>query len=241
MKKLYNLHKALFEGEAEEYLFPFRDEWYPTKLEWKAMINNLNNHSKLDNIFKRMMDQDKVVRYFFVARAIEWPNFEEYFNTVLYEKMRRLGLHVDEIDLIVNENVPIPDPVVHMLNDYEKYDKLGGISLRHQDLGVFADDQILFKALGKLNNAKEYTFMRLPLDYSKVVDNIRIIKIEFNNGSLAYVRIDKVGANCYHFKTRDGERRNAKGDSLGTQVDLYLGTYDRHGGIVDDDYTINWL
>ena len=91
---LYNLYKILFEGE--EFQFHFKDEWIPTNKDWEHMILLLDKHSSLDKIFKKLFldidNADKVVRYYLIAKALNWPNLDEYLSKTLHDRFRKMGL-----------------------------------------------------------------------------------------------------------------------------------------------------
>jgi len=106
-----NLYKILFEGEniEDEELIYFKDEWYPTKEDWYTMIINMNRHAALHNIFNKISDIDKVVRCYIAAKMIGYPKLKDYEYNLFHGKKWKHWLLWDEIELIQNENVSIPD------------------------------------------------------------------------------------------------------------------------------------
>ena len=132
-----NLYKILFEGEniEDEELIRFKDEWYPTNEDWHTMIMNMNNHAALHSIFNKISDIDKVVRCYIAANMIGYPKLKDYEYNLFHGKKWKNWLLWDEIELIQNENVPIPEEYQELINDLTEYDITGGVALRNQDLG----------------------------------------------------------------------------------------------------------
>lgn len=132
-----NLYKILFEGENIEdtELIHFKDEWYPRNEDWHTMIMNMNNHAPLHSIFNKISDIDKVVRCYIAANMIGYPKLKDYEYNLFHGKKWKNWLLWDEIELIQNENVPIPEEYQELINDLTEYDITGGVALRNQDLG----------------------------------------------------------------------------------------------------------
>lgn len=225
-----------------EELPHFKDEWYPTIKDWNIMIKNMNNHSALYNIFNKIKDVNKLVRYYLIAKALYWPGIDDYYENNIYQQFLHFDLTFDEIHLIENENSIglIPEEINDLLQNLEEYDKLGGVALRNQDLGVFVDNQILFKSLSDIHDIQDIKFMRLPIDYENYHKNIRIIEINFLNGSKSYFKITELNKNCYHLKTYHSEMRNISKSNLYSRIYILLHEY-TSDKIVDGEYTPNWL
>lgn len=199
-----NLYEILFEGEniEDEELIHFKDEWYPTKEDWYTMIMNMNQYASLHNIFNKMADINKVVRCYIVAKMIEYPKLKNYEYDLFHGKKWRHWLLWDEIELIQNENVPIPDEFQELIDDLTKYDKIGGVALRNQDLGELVQFKTVFDALKRFNGEiKDITFSKIKYDRGDSHPNSRVVTINFNNGSRVYVRISVLAANMLTFKT----------------------------------------
>jgi hypothetical protein len=132
-----NLYKILFEGEniEGEEIIRFKDEWYPTNDDWHTMIMNMNNHASLHNIFNKITNIDKVVRCYVAANMLGYPKLKDYEYNLFHGKKWKNWLLWDEIELIQNENVPIPEEYQELIDDLTEYDITGGIALRNQDLG----------------------------------------------------------------------------------------------------------
>ena len=144
-----NLYKILFEGEniEDEELIRFKDEWYPTNEDWHTMIMNMNNHAPLHSIFNKISDIDKVVRCYIAANMIGYPKLKDYEYNLFHGKKWKNWLLWDEIELIQNENVPIPEEYQELINDLTEYDITGGVALRNQDLGELVQFKTIFDAI----------------------------------------------------------------------------------------------
>jgi oligoendopeptidase F len=63
------------------------------------------------------------------------PKLKDYEYNLFHGKKWKNWLLWDEIELIQNENVPIPEEYQELIDDLTEYDITGGIALRNQDLG----------------------------------------------------------------------------------------------------------
>lgn len=224
--KLYNLYKTLYEDEE---LYFFRDEWYPTNQDWYAMIMNLNKHANFDNIFKKVsvFNIEKMIRCYEVARAIGWPNIEKYNAEIRKKFMHNGGIRYDEFELIDNEFIEIPKDWEELILDLEQNDKLGGVAMRHQDMGEFSEDAIIFKTIEKYlqYEIKSIKFYRIHLDNGNFHPNQRIVKFNLKNGSIAYFKIKRWNSNSYDLKGCDSESRNITASRFQTDFQIYLNPY----------------
>lgn len=231
---LYNLYKILFEGE--EFQFHFKDEWIPTNKDWEHMILLLDKHSSLDKIFKKLfLDIDnvnKVVRYYLIAKALNWPKLDEYLSSTLHERFRKMGLFYDEIEIVENENVSIPEIWQTLIDDLEEYNVMGGVSLRNQDLGDFGDDFNLFYALSKIEGIKKIEFKKVYRDIG-FYKNVRYLKIYFNNGCIAFVKLTRESMNKHAAKCTDSLSRENL-DRYGLQAYLEINLSPYQDGLVSD-------
>ena len=238
-----NLYKILFESEniEDEELIHFKDEWYPTKKDWYTMIMNMNQHAALHNIFNKISDIDKVVRCYIAAKMIGYPKLKDYEYNLFHGKKWNHWLLWDEIELIQNENVPIPDEFQELIDDLTKYDKIGGIALRNQDLGELTNFKTVFDAIGRFNGEiKDITFSKIKYDRANFHPNSRVVTINFNNGSKVYVRISVFDANSLSFKTWDREERNINKARFLTTFEVALYPYIENV-IVDSDFRFEYV
>lgn len=230
---LYNLYKILFEGEE----FHFKNEWLPRNIDWEHMILLLDKHASLDKIFKKLfLDIDnvnKVVRYYLIAKALNWPNLDEYLSKTLHERFRRMGLFYDEIEIVENENIPIPEIWQTLIDDLEKCNVMGGVALRNQDLGNFGDDSDLFYALNKISGIKKFEFNRVYRDIGNFYKNVRYLKIYFDNGCIAFVKVTRGSANKHAVKCTDSMSRENL-DRYGLQAYLEINLAPYQDGIISD-------
>lgn len=238
-----NLYKILFEGEniEDEELIHFKDEWYPTKEDWHTMIMNMNQHAALHNIFNKISDIDKVVRCYIAARMIEYPKLDKYEYNLFHGKKWKFWLTWDEIELIQNENVPIPEEYQELINDLTEYDITGGVALRNQDLGELTDFKTVFDAINRFKDKiKDITFSKITYDSGNFHPNSRVVTINFNNGSRVYVRISVYAANRLTFKTHDRGERSINKYRFMTTFELALYPYIENV-IVDPDYVFEYV
>ena len=238
-----NLYKILFEGEntEDEELIYFKDEWYPTNEDWYTMIMNMNQHASLHNIFNKISNIDKVVRCYIAAKMIGYPKLKDYEYNLFHGKKWKHWLLWDEIELIQNENVPIPEDFQELINDLTKYDITGGVALRNQDLGELVQFKTIFDAIGRFNSEiKDITFSKIKYDRGNFHPNARVATINFNNGSRVYVRISVLSANMLSFKTQDREEKNINKAKFLTTFELALYPYIENV-IVDHDYIFEYV
>lgn len=238
-----NLYKILFESEniEDEELIHFKDEWYPTKEDWYTMIMNMNQHAALHNIFNKISDIDKVVRCYIAAKMIGYPKLNDYEYNLFHGKKWKHWLTWDEIELIQNENVPIPDEFQELIDDLTKYDKIGGVALRNQDLGELTNFKTVFDAIGRFNGEiKDITFSKIKYDRGDFHPNSRVVTINFNNGSKVYVRISVFAANSLTFKTWDREERNINKARFLTTFEVALYPYIENV-IIDPEYRFEYV
>lgn len=238
-----NLYKILFEGEniEDEELIHFKDEWYPTKEDWYTMIMNMNQHASLHNIFNKISDINKVVRCYIAAKMIEYPKLKDYEYNLFHGKKWKNWLLWDEIELIQNENVPIPEDYQELINDLTEYDITGGVALRNQDLGDLVDFKTIFDAIDRFKSEiKNITFSKIKYDRGDFHPNSRVVTINFNNGSKVYVRISVFSANSLTFKTWDREERSISKYRFMTTFELTLYPYIENV-IVDPDFRFEYV
>lgn len=233
---LYNLYKILFEGE--EFQFHFKDKWIPTHKDWEHMILLLDKHSSLDKIFKKLFldidNADKVVRYYLIAKALNWPNLDEYLSKTLHDRFRKMGLFYDEIKIVENENILIPEIWQTLIDDLEESNVMGGISLRNQDLGDFGDDSDLFYALSKIEGISKIEFNRVYRDTGNYYKNVRYLKIYFNNGCIAFVKLIRESMNKHYAKCTDSlSRENLDRYGLQSYLEINLAPY--QDGLISDN------
>lgn len=237
--KLYNLYKILFENEEEfDFSIHFLDEWTPTANDWQTMIMNMNNHSDLHRIFVKLGTAEKIVRYYLVAKAINYPKIHEYFDSYIRKRLKGWLLY-DELELIQNENIVIPNEFQELIDDLKQYDKIGGVALSEYDLGELANDKDLFYALKYLQDLKEISFQKSPHDYGNYYPNIRIAKLEFMNGSIAYMKIAR-WSNSHNMKTREYDRSQLNKYKLSTAIQIAMAPYEDNV-IIDPEHTPNYL
>lgn len=223
-----NLYKILFESEniEDEELIHFKNEWYPTNEDWYTMIMNMNKFASLHNIFNKISDIDKVVRCYIAAKMIGYPKLKDYEYLLFHGKKWKDWLLWDEIELIQNEIVPIPEQFQDLIDDLTKYDKFSGIALRNQDLGELVQFKTIFDAINKFNGEiKDITFNKIKYDRGDFHPNARVATINFNNGSRVYVRISVFAANMLSFKTWDRSERNINKARFLTTFELALYPY----------------
>ena len=238
-----NLYKILFEGEniEDEELIRFKDEWYPTNEDWHTMIMNMNNHASLHSIFNKISDIDKVVRCYIVANMIGYPKLKDYEYNLFHGKKWKNWLLWDEIELIQNENVPIPEEYQELINDLTEYDITGGVALRNQDLGELVQFKTIFDAIDMFRDKiKDITFSKIKYDRGDFHPNSRVITINFNNGSKVYVRISVFAANSLSFKTWDREVRNINKARFLTTFEVALYPYIENV-IIDPEYRFEYV
>lgn len=238
-----NLYKILFEGENIEdtELIHFKDEWYPTNEDWHTMIMNMNNHAALHSIFNKISDIDKVVRCYIAANMIGYPKLKDYEYNLFHGKKWKNWLLWDEIELIQNENVPIPEEYQELINDLTEYDITGGVALRNQDLGELVQFKTIFDAIDMFRDKiKDITFSKIKYDRGDFHPNSRVATINFNNGSRIYVRITVFGPNKLSFKTYDIEERSVDKHRYMTSFTLALWPYIENV-IVDPDYKFEYV
>ena len=238
-----NLYKILFEGEniEDEELIRFKDEWYPTNDDWHTMIMNMNNHASLHSIFNKISDIDKVVRCYIVANMIGYPKLKDYEYNLFHGKKWKNWLLWDEIELIQNENVPIPEEYQELINDLTEYDITGGVALRNQDLGELVQFKTIFDAIDMFRDKiKDITFSKIKFDSGNFHPNSRVATINFNNGSRIYVRITVFGPNKLSFKTYDREERSVVKHRYMTAFTLELWPYIENV-IVDPIYKFEYV
>ena len=238
-----NLYKILFEGEniEGEEIIRFKDEWYPTNDDWHTMIMNMNNHASLHNIFNKITNIDKVVRCYVAANMLGYPKLKDYEYNLFHGKKWKNWLLWDEIELIQNENVPIPEEYQELINDLTEYDITGGVALRNQDLGELVQFKTIFDAIDRFKDKiKDITFRKIKYDRGNFHPNSRVITINFNNGSRVYVRISVYAANRLSFKTWDREERSINKCMFITAFELALYPYVENV-IVDPVYTFEYV
>ena len=238
-----NLYKILFEGEniEDEELIRFKDEWYPTNDDWHTMIMNMNNHASLHSIFNKISDIDKVVRCYIVANMIGYPKLKDYEYNLFHGKKWKNWLLWDEIELIQNENIPIPEEYQELINDLTEYDITGGVALRNQDLGELVQFKTIFDAIDMFRDKiKDITFSKIKFDSGNFHPNSRVATINFNNGSRIYVRITVFGPNKLSFKTYDREERSVVKHRYMTAFTLELWPYIENV-IVDPIYKFEYV
>lgn len=239
--KLYNLHKILFENNSGEEFY-FKDEWIPTDKDWETMIMNMNNHSNLDNIFRKTstFNVDKMVRCYLVAKVLGWPKLERYHET-MRRRLKDAGIFYDEFEIIDNQFIDLPEVWKELILDLEQYDKLGGVALRHQDMGELCDDNVLFNAFKYIDkHINTIQFSKISLDRGDFHPNQRIIKINFRNGSIAYIKVVRWSANDHSLKTRDYFDNNIKKSRFSTLFQIYLNRYINEV-IIDPTWTPEYL
>ena len=220
--KMFNLYKKLFEGKDEE-LFYFKDEWMPTDRDWNAMIMYMNKHSNLDKIFRiTTLNVDQMVRRYLVAKVIGWPKLKDY-ESKLWAKFKSAGIFYDEFEIINNQFIELPEIWKDFILDLEQYDKLGGVALRHEYMDYLADDIVLFNAFKYIENSVESIHFS-SLGYADV-PNEKVIKINFRNGSIAYVRVARWNANCHLLKTNESTHNNLGNDRFATLLQIEMAPY----------------
>lgn len=238
-----NLYKILFEGEniESEEIIRFKDEWYPTNDDWHTMIMNMNKHASLHNIFNKINDINKVVRCYVAANMLVYPKLKDYEYLLFHGKKWKNWLLWDEIELIQNENVPIPEEYQELIDDLTEYDITGGIALRNQDLGELVQFKTIFDAIDRFKDKiKDITFRKIKYDRGNFHPNSRVITINFNNGSRVYVRISVYAANRLSLKTRDREERSINKCMFITAFELALYPYVENV-IVDPVYIFEYV
>lgn len=238
-----NLYKILFESEniEDEELIHFKDEWYPTKEDWYTMIMNMNQHAALHNIFNKISDIDKVVRCYVAANMIGYPKLKNYEYNLFHGKKWKFWLTWDEIELIQNENVPIPEEYQELINDLTEYDITGGVALRNQDLGELVQFKTVFDAIDRFKDKiKDITFNKIKYDRGDFHPNSRVVTINFNNGSKVYVRISVYAANSLSFKTWAREERSVDKYRFMTTFELAIQPY-IDSKVVDGDFNFDYV
>ena len=238
-----NLYKILFEGEniEDEDLIYFKDEWYPTNEDWYTMIMNMNNHASLHNIFNKISNIDKVVRCYIAAKMIGYPKLKDYEYNLFHGKKWKHWLLWDEIELIQNEIVPIPEQFQELINELTKYDITGGVALRNQDLGELVQFKTVFDAIDRFKGEfKNITFSKIKYDREDFYPNSRVVTINFNNGSKIYIRITVHAANSLTFKTWDRGEKDVSKYRFLTAFTLALYPY-IEDVIVDPDFRFEYV
>lgn len=238
-----NLYKILFEGEniKSEEIIRFKDEWYPTNDDWHTMIMNMNKHAALHNIFNKINDINKVVRCYVAANMIEYPKLKDYEYILFHGKKWKHWLTWDEIEIIQNENVPIPEEYQELINDLTEYDITGGVALRTQDLGELVQFKTIFDAIDRFKDKiKDITFIKIKYDNGNFYPNSRVVTINFNNGSRVYVKISVFAANMLSFKTWDNGEHNVDKNKFMTTFELALYPYIKNV-IVDSDFRFEYV
>lgn len=234
---MYNLYKVLFEHEDEDDFLPhFQDEWMPTEKDWYLMVNNLNNHASLHSIFSKIQEASKIVRYYLVAKAINWPGIQEYYEKHLrYDRLRGWLLY-DEFEIIENENIEIPEVIVDFMDNMKIYDKFGGIALLDQDLGTFIDDKQFFKMIEKFDYIEDIKFDRLPRDSMNYYPQTRILTLVLKNGSITYAKISRWSPKkTYSFKTLSEEKNAVDFGKFKVALELHLFPY-KEEKTIDPDF-----
>lgn len=238
---LYNLYKKIFE-DKDETLFEFKPEWVPTDNEWQTMIFNLNNHSCLDNIFRKCttLNVDKMVRCYKAAQVIGFPRLEQRKNNI-FKLFRHAGIFYDELEIIDNQFIDLPKIWEKLILDLEQYDKLGGVALRHEDMGEFCDDAVLFNAIKHIDkDIESIKFRKLSTDRGDFNPNQRIIKFTFFNGCVAYIKVARWAANDHYLRSYEGIHNNLKRDRFATLMELEMHPY-INGEKTDPDWVPNTL
>ncbi len=239
--KMFNLYKKLFE-DKDETLFEFKPEWVPTDADWQTMIFNLNNHSNLANIFRKctVFNIDKMVRCYKVAQVIGWPRLEQRKDNI-FKLFRHTGIFYDELEIIDNQFIDLPKIWEKLILDLEQYDKLGGVALRHEDMGEFSDDIVLFNAIKHIDkDIESIKFKGFSIYRGDFNPNQRIIKFTFFNGCVAYVKVVRQGANDHYLKTYESTFNNLKRDRFATLMEIEMRPY-INGEKTDPDWVPNTL